>query len=89
MTQDGVLQDEVFGSAYASAVYISSVMKLPKDKKVYVIGMKGLEEELDEEGIAHIGGTVSCRRHHQPRLSAAQSDLRSRTPQTTLSQSST
>lgn len=49
--------DEVFGSAYASAVYISSVMKLPKDKKVYVIGMKGLEEELDEEGIAHIGGT--------------------------------
>ncbi|KZT00721.1 2-phosphoglycolate phosphatase [Laetiporus sulphureus 93-53] len=49
--------EEVFGSAYASAVYISSVMKLPKDKKVYVIGMKGLEEELDEEGIAHIGGT--------------------------------
>lgn len=33
-------------------------MKLPKDKKVYVIGMAGLEEELDEEGIAHIGGTV-------------------------------
>ena len=37
-------------------------MELPKDKKVYVIGMSGLEEELDEEGIAHIGGTVrsSC-----------------------------
>ncbi|PIL29157.1 hypothetical protein GSI_09206 [Ganoderma sinense ZZ0214-1] len=49
--------DEIFGSAYAAAVYISSVMKLPKDKKVYVIGMSGLEEELDEEGIAHIGGT--------------------------------
>ncbi|CCM01985.1 uncharacterized protein FIBRA_04059 [Fibroporia radiculosa] len=49
--------DEVFGSAYASAVYISSVMKMPKTKKVYVIGMKGLEEELDEEGIAHLGGT--------------------------------
>lgn len=51
-------QDEIFGSAYASAVYISSVMKLPKDKKVYVIGMSGIEEELEEEGVAHLGGTV-------------------------------
>ncbi|TBU41099.1 2-phosphoglycolate phosphatase [Dichomitus squalens] len=49
--------DEIYGSAFASAVYISSVMKMPKDKKVYVIGMAGLEEELDEEGIVHIGGT--------------------------------
>ncbi|CDO68604.1 hypothetical protein BN946_scf184996.g35 [Trametes cinnabarina] len=50
-------QDEIFGSAFASAVYISSVMKMPKDKKVYVIGMAGLEEELREEGIQYIGGT--------------------------------
>ncbi|EMD36951.1 hypothetical protein CERSUDRAFT_83978 [Gelatoporia subvermispora B] len=49
--------DEVFGSAFASAVYISSVMKLPKDKKVYVIGMAGMEEELQEEGISFLGGT--------------------------------
>ncbi|KAJ2981833.1 hypothetical protein NUW54_g10821 [Trametes sanguinea] len=49
--------DEIFGSAFASAVYISSVMKMPKDKKVYVIGMAGLEEELREEGIQYIGGT--------------------------------
>lgn len=33
-------------------------MKLPKDKKVYVIGMSGLEEELREEGISFTGGTV-------------------------------
>ena len=33
-------------------------MKLPKDKKVYVIGMSGIEEELREEGISFIGGTV-------------------------------
>ena len=33
-------------------------MKLPKDKKVYVIGMSGLEEELREEGVTFIGGTV-------------------------------
>jgi len=48
----------VFGSAYAAAVYISSVIKLPKDKKVYVIGMSGIEDELREEGISFIGGTV-------------------------------
>ena len=41
-----VKQDEIFGSAFAAAVYISSVIKLPKDKKVYVIGMSGLEEAL-------------------------------------------
>ena len=52
-------KDEIFGSAYASAVYISTVLKLPKDQKVYVIGEAGLEHELDEEGIQHIGGTVS------------------------------
>jgi len=49
--------DEIYPSAYASAVYISSVMKLPKDQKVYVIGMSGIEEELREEGISFIGGT--------------------------------
>ncbi|KAH9929101.1 2-phosphoglycolate phosphatase [Epithele typhae] len=49
--------DEIYGSAYASAVYISSVMKMPKDKKVYVIGMPGLEEELRGEGIQCVGGS--------------------------------
>lgn len=34
------------------------MIKMPKDKKVYVIGMAGLEEELREEGITYIGGTV-------------------------------
>jgi len=49
--------DEVFGSAYASAVYLSTVLKLPKTEKVYVIGMSGLEEELSNEGISYLGGT--------------------------------
>ena len=52
------MKEEIFGSAYAAAVYLSSVIKFPKDKKVYVIGMKGLEEELAEEGISYLGGTV-------------------------------
>jgi 4-nitrophenyl phosphatase len=31
---------------------------MPKEKKVYVIGQAGLEEELDNLGIARCGGTV-------------------------------
>jgi hypothetical protein len=51
-------QDEIYGSAYAAAVYLSSIIKIPKNKKVYVIGQNGLEEELRDEGIHYIGGTV-------------------------------
>lgn len=40
-------------------MYLSEVLKFPKDKKVYVFGHEGIEEELDEVGIAHIGGSVS------------------------------
>jgi len=50
--------EEIFGSAYASAVYISSVLKLPSTSKVYVVGMSGLEHELASEGISYIGGTA-------------------------------
>lgn len=31
---------------------------MPREKKVYVIGQAGLEEELDNLGIARCGGTV-------------------------------
>lgn len=51
-------QSEMFGSAYASAVYLSKVLKMPEDKKVYVIGQEGLEEELDGLGVKYIGGSV-------------------------------
>lgn len=52
------LQDEIFGSAYASAAYLKYNLKFPKDKKVYVIGEDGLEHELKAEGIQYAGGTV-------------------------------
>ncbi|KAN0065460.1 hypothetical protein ACQY0O_001296 [Thecaphora frezii] len=48
---------EVFSSSYASAVYLKRVLNFPADRKVYVIGMHGIEEELDAEGILHCGGT--------------------------------
>lgn len=54
--------DEIFGSAYASAVYIKRVLKLPADKKVYVIGEEGIEEELRDEGVAYLGGTDPAER---------------------------
>jgi len=49
--------DEIFGSAYASAVYLSSVLKFKKEDKVYIIGMSGVEEELEAEGLTYCGGT--------------------------------
>jgi len=49
--------NEIFGSAYSSAVYISRVIKLPPTKKVYVIGEAGIEEELASENISFFGGT--------------------------------
>ncbi|KAI9014790.1 HAD-like domain-containing protein [Gaertneriomyces semiglobifer] len=47
--------DEIFGSSYAAAYYISNVLNFPKDKKVYVCGMAGIREELESEGIAYTG----------------------------------
>lgn len=49
--------EEVFSSAYASAAFLKNVLQLPSDRKVFVVGMSGLEEELDAVGISHIGGT--------------------------------
>lgn len=40
-------------------MYLSKVLDFPKDKKVYVIGQEGLEEELDTVGVQHVGGSVS------------------------------
>ncbi|GFZ45730.1 4-nitrophenylphosphatase [Saitozyma sp. JCM 24511] len=52
-----VKEEEIFGSAYATAVYLSKVLNFPKDKRVYVIGEQGIEDELTAVGISHCGGT--------------------------------
>ncbi|KAF2837844.1 4-nitrophenylphosphatase-like protein [Patellaria atrata CBS 101060] len=50
--------EEVFGSAYSAAIYVSRILKLPSPKnKVYVLGEAGIETELDSENVPHIGGT--------------------------------
>lgn len=44
-------------SSFAAAVYLKKVLNFPDDRKVYVIGMNGIEEELDAVQIQHCGGT--------------------------------
>ena len=51
-------QEEVFGSSYSAAIYISRILRLPPPQnKVYVLGEAGVEAELDSESVPHTGGT--------------------------------
>ena len=61
-------QDEVFGSSYSAAIYISRILNLPPSKRtVFVIGESGIEAELRSESIPYIGGTdPSLHRPPQP-----------------------
>ena len=52
-----VAKENVFGLSYATAVYIDKILKVPKDKKVWVVGEKGIETELRELGYTTLGGT--------------------------------
>ncbi|KAI9806012.1 MAG: hypothetical protein M1833_004419 [Piccolia ochrophora] len=55
--------DEIFGSAYSSAIYISRILALPAPRnKVFVMGEAGIESELASESIPYIGGTDSTLR---------------------------
>jgi 4-nitrophenyl phosphatase len=55
-------ETEIFGSSYSAAIYLSRVLDFPKNKKVYVVGERGMEEELEAEGIAYEGGTSPSER---------------------------
>lgn len=46
-------------SSFAAAVYLKNALKFPADRKVYVMGMQGIEEELDAVNILHCGGTAA------------------------------
>ncbi len=60
----GVGEEEVFGSAYASALYVARNLAFPADKQVYVVGMAGIKEELELQGIrvadVGVGSCVRC-----------------------------
>lgn len=49
--------EEIFSSAYSSAVYISLILRpTPPKNKVFIIGEAGIETELTAAGIPHCGG---------------------------------
>jgi 4-nitrophenyl phosphatase len=50
--------EEVFGSSYSAAIYISRILQpAPHKRKVFILGESGIEAELDSENIPHIGGS--------------------------------
>eukprot|EP00958_Prasinococcus_capsulatus_P002778 scaffold237_cov421-Prasinococcus_capsulatus_cf.AAC.19 len=50
-----VNEEEVFSSSFAAAAYLKFINF---EKKVYVVGEEGIQQELDLAGIKHIGGPV-------------------------------
>jgi 4-nitrophenyl phosphatase len=53
-----ITTEEVFGSSYSAAIYISRILKLqPPKNKVFVLGESGIEQELESENIPYVGGT--------------------------------
>lgn len=53
---DNVDAEEILSSSYAAAAYLTSIHFQSKGKKVYVIGERGIEEELDRHHISYLGG---------------------------------
>ena len=60
--------EDIFGSAYSSAIYVSRILKLTAPKnKVFVLGEAGIENELRSENVPFVGGTdPSYRRDMTP-----------------------
>eukprot|EP00123_Amoebidium_parasiticum_P009086 comp19227_c0_seq1/m.21991 comp19227_c0_seq1/g.21991 ORF comp19227_c0_seq1/g.21991 comp19227_c0_seq1/m.21991 type:complete len:295 (-) comp19227_c0_seq1:622-1506(-) len=48
-------KEDVVGSAYAAAFHLRRNLGLSADKKVYVVGMSGIKEELVDVGLTPVG----------------------------------
>ena len=53
------MQDEIYGTAFVAAYYLRNILKFPVNKKVYVLGMQSMADELDQMGIVNFGVGVS------------------------------
>ena len=60
-------QEEIFSSSFAAAAYFEAT-DFPKNKKVYVVGEVGIQQELDLVGVQHIGGPADVRPPDSPAL---------------------
>jgi len=47
--------NDIFSSAYSTAYYLKNVINFPKDKRVYVLGTKGLIKEIEDVGVNAFG----------------------------------
>lgn len=46
----GVEVSQIINSAYSTAIYVAEVLRLPKDRKVWVLGQNGITAELQNLG---------------------------------------
>eukprot|EP00871_Galdieria_phlegrea_P000708 jgi/Galph1/1638/GphlegSOOS_G319.1 len=77
---DNVNAEDILSSSYAAAAYLNSIQFPQSGKKVYVIGEKGIQEELEQHNIAYLGGeddkgkvpdmSVSGKVIHDPQVGA-------------------
>ena len=58
-------KEQVLSTSYLAAAYVKNVLKLPEDKKVYVIGMPGLVDEFNLLNIKTIGPGVRLKKRTQ------------------------
>ncbi|CAE7554516.1 PGLP1B [Symbiodinium pilosum] len=74
-----VQPEEIFSSSFAAAAYLEQTSFKQTGKKVYIIGEKGIGEELDLVGVPWLGAEAD--KDHQPNMgSGGRDELMDRAP---------
>lgn len=53
-----ITPDCFFGSAFATAIYLKDIANVATDKKIFIIGEKGMSEELENVGYSVVHANV-------------------------------